>query len=295
MQLPVTQRPLTPPGTNGYYDIPFIYAKNYFIPKAGAGSNPGIDGGGFYASSWQDVLASQGDYEFRLRRHVPSEARNFNFLDAASKSLYSPLNFNPNDISAASNLRGDVLLQQDMVYPPGAGIRVINSNGFQFHALDNFWAGFYYFQGVKRIYRAPNTTPNYPYQERSFTYELPFSLAQAYPWTTSLYVPVLNYDFEFQALFYSVGYGNVPFVPSGTIGFQARIYDAGRFAMMSDYVDIETLTISGGIGPTGCFPTPPVIYPRGSQIQIDIQSTALAADVPASVTLNLVGVNRVPC
>ncbi len=313
MQIPVQQKPLTPPDAGGYYDIPFIYGLNYFIPK---GVNPGIDVNGFYSKPWQDIIPSQGDYEFRLRRHIPSYATSFNLLDAGSKALYSPYDLNPPD-SAAGNIRGDILIAPELVFPPGAGIRVFNNDGFAFNGLGFpdtapgspvVWYGYYYMQGVKRIYRAPNTVPNYPYREETFIYPLNFNMTDYYLMgTPANYVPslpkrytlqILNYDFELQAIYFYHGYGYP--ISNAVTGLQAIVYDSGQHAMMSDFVDISALQAGNDNfvpGPAGCFPTPPVIYPRGSQLQIDVRSlaTTTAVMAPGPQYIQLVGVNRVPC
>jgi hypothetical protein len=298
MQLPVKSQPQNQPDQFGFYDIPYIYGLNYFIPKSGAGSNPGINGSGFYTGMWQDVVQSQGDYEFRLRRHVPSYAKSFNFQDAGSNFLYSPYDLNPDALSlaaAAHPIPGDQLVCPELIFPRSAGIRVQNSNGFQFIGLDSYWYGYYYFQGVKRIYKNPNVIPNYPYREKSKTYPVGFTLQSAYPWKTTIYQNIDDYDFELQAVFYTNGYGNNPAVTPAGIGFQIKLYDMSRNAMMSSHVDMNAVTMTSSLGLTGCLPTPPVIYPRGSTLQIDVQSVGLAANLPAQVYLNLVGVNRMPC
>lgn len=295
MQIPVTQQPLTPPGTSGFYDIPFIYAINYLIPKSGAGSNPGIDGGGFFAGQWQDIIQSQGDYEFRLRRHIPSWPRNFNLLDSGRYALYSPYDFNPKDVNPGANMRADVIISPDLIYPPGAGIPVYNSAGNQFLGLDSVWYGFYYMQGVKRIYKAPNLQPAYPYQERQFFYPLTVTMTTTLA-VTRYIILVQNYDFELQALDYYAGFGTS--LPNEPTTMQLQVYDSGRYSMMSDFVDIAVLQTGNDNvkpGPAGCFPTPPVLYPRGSQIIVDVRCTQLTANLPETQTINFRGVNRVPC
>ncbi len=153
-------------------------------------------------------------------------------------------------------------------------------------------------QGVKRIMRPPVRTPNYPYQERSFTYQqiVPASLG-VYPAIQRYIVKVLNYDFELQAIDYWSGYGT-----SSTTNMpkmQIKIYDSGEHAMMSDYVDMRVLQT--GNSPqyrgVGCFPTPPVVYPQGSRIIIDVRSLATTQtnNTVGQQTINLVGVNRTPC
>lgn len=284
-------------GTSGYYDIPFFYVLNYFFPKTGPGANPLIDSGtGFASQAWADVIPSQGDYEFRLRRHIPSWPRNFNLLDAGSYSLYSPLDLNPFPNNTA-NIRADLLVSPDLVYPPGAGIRVANTNGFQFSTgPDNYWYGFYAMQGVKRIYKAPNTAPNYPYYERSFTYPLKFTLNTQFPSFQTAIVLVNNYDFELQAIEFFENYGTSTTNEPTVMGI--KVYDSARYSMMSDFVDISLLQTGNSNtkpGPAGCFPTPPVIYPRGSQITVDIQGTQLSANLPQVQYINFVGVNRIPC
>ncbi len=296
MQLNVVQTPNTPiQKGEAFYDIPFVYVLNYFYTK---GANPAINGSGFAASAWADVIPSQGDYEFHLRRHMPSWSQNFNIYDTAQKTLYSPYDLNPTDVAFAQAMPGDALVIPEMIFPPGTGIRVRNSNGFQFDNLDTVWYGYYAMQGVKRIMKTPNRVPNYPYQERSFTYQLqvPSSLG-VYPATQRYIILVQNYDFELQAIDYWSGYGTAS--TTNMPKMQVMIYDADQYPMMSDFTDIRLLQTGNSpqYEALGCFPTPPVIYPRGSRIVVDVRSLATTQtnNTAAQQTLNFIGVNRTPC
>lgn len=305
-----------------YNERGYIYNKNYFTSYVSTSPPAGPTG------DFVDVVKSDGDSDFFARR--ATNVTNFSDMNSQAFITISPgsipslglTQFNGLDIPLAPEklytLGADIpfLIPQingvpsagiaELLYP-GSPEAVVLVNGVMF-------------QGVKRFNGAPNTTASYNYREKPYTYVFQFTQNWTYllaPFTTlqpasarTFYKNIENFDFELQALEFSADYNNDSYL--GYPGYMLAFYDANGYRMMKDYVHFHFLTYNGGysgaqtLGVPGntqpwlpnCYPIPPVIYPVGSQIRVDILSlldTRATSSPSIPQTINFRGVNRIPC
>lgn len=174
------------------------------------------------------------------------------------------------------------------------------------------------FQGVKRRKGVADRDPGYKFYEKPFTYTLPFTLDWTYltaPFTSfkvasnkSFYIQVLDYDFELWAIETDADFNNTSGGFNPLNGYAMILYDANSYKLMRDFVHYRFLSYEGGFNGVGvppgntatwypnCYPVPTVVYPKGSVIQIDIQSL-MDSNTAAygATTIRLRGVRRMPC
>jgi hypothetical protein len=293
-----------------FYETPYIYAKNYFqnyTSSVGPAAPNGV---------LNDVIASDGDSDFFARR--------------ACGSLY---NFQDNNqawfVSGAqqSGFVQDFPLAPEKLYPLGASIPIqllIQSNTYPAQYTLTFAGGTtayvgvcpVMFQGVKRWKGAPNNNPGYRFYEKEYNYPVQFTQNWTYlqaPYTSfivapfrSFYQTVLDYDFELWGIEVSADFNN--YTDATYSGYMLRLYDANGYALMKDFVHYRQLSYNSGYSGNGgspgntlqytpnCFPVPPVVFPKGSNIQFDVLSlldTTAASSIVQYV--NFRGVRRIPC
>lgn len=309
---------------SSYYETPFIYNKNYYQAYLASAPPSGPSG------ALIDAIKSDGDSDFFARRALAV----LNFNDMSGSTFITAIgNQNANsfiglDIPIAPEklftLGADIpiLLQQTngqidtnvafLQYPLGGGDTAIVSIAGPM------------FQGVKRFGGAPNNTPNYPFFEKPYTYCLQFTQDWTFlvpPYSTlqvaaprTFIKTVLNYDFELWAITLSGDYYNYNTGQNAFSGYMMKLYDANGYALMKDFVHYTFLAYNGGYSGTSipadvpggtkpwypnCFPCPPVVYPKGSNIQLDVLSLldTITGGGGASLTqyINFWGVNRIPC
>lgn len=311
----------TPPG---YYDVPYIYAKSYFLPN----TSPLITPGGVppiaLLNTLNDAIPSDNDSDFILRKVGTTIAATagfaFNFLDALSYRYFTPVPLGNNPIGANRIGFDPFAIVPEKLFPAGSAIQYVIPGGAQinelleFGGITPFIAYFQViFQGVKRFAGIPDRRPNYTYSERCWTYVFPFNLNWFFliaPFASytadnvrTFYIPVKDYDFELMQI-------GIDFPGTSLFGFQVRLFDANTRALSNDYIDAASAisavgTQSGGAPPAAqqsqpnCFPVPSIIYPIGSVIRIDVRSLASSnvgqGNTGGGVTLFLKGVQRIPC
>lgn len=298
----------------GYYDVPYVYVKNYFIPDTSALLLPPPVPPISLANSLNDAIPSDNDSDFILRKVtvVNLFGYYFNFKDALNYNYFASSAPDPT-ANAPNNaaLVTEFAVIPEKLFPSGSVIQYyVGGQGgsigiFEYGGITPFVAYFsVIFQGVKRFVGTPDRRANYPYQERCWWYTFPFNLNWFYlvaPFNTytadnahTFYIPVKDYDFELM----QIG------VDFPIAGFQVRIFDANSRVMSNDFVDMSALSGSatqaqGVAQVSGCFPVPGLIYPIGSVIRIDVRSLAsnstVRGDNRGPVVLYLKGVQRIPC
>ena len=313
---------LSPNPNAPYYDTPFIYSKvlNQLsgAPLSGA------------TADYPTTIASDGDSDFFARR-----ATNLvNFNDAAGQSF---ITIAPSSLPIQATAIGfDMPLAPEKLFPLGTSVPVllamVNGQLTPNVATLAYTGGTAFvtvacpsFQGIKRRKGSPNTTPNYQFRETPYSYVLPVTQNWTYllpPFSTLSIAPartfnktVLNWDFELQCIEVSADFDNNASGQSTYAGFLMKLYDANGYALMSDFVHYRQISYTGGFaGNTktsvfqpgdalpwypNCFPVPPIIYPKGGIIRIDIMSlldnSATNATAPSNLKIHYRGVNRVPC
>lgn len=292
------------------FETPFIYSKAYFQAYTNPPSN--------VTGDFNDVIKSDGDSDFFARRAV--NVVNFNNQNG---DAFISLATGASLLAQAPGF--DYPLAPEKWYMRGADIPIQLSltNGVigPSVALLSFTGGVRVnvacpvFQGVKRWLGVGNFTPGYNFCEKLFTYVVTFDQNWTYlvaPFTAlqasapvSLYKTVSDFDFELQALEFNADFDNTVF---GYNGYMIKLYDANGYALMKDWVHYRQLSYNGGydgaqtVGVPGhtlpyypnCFPVPPVMYPRGSIVRIDVISLLDSAGGGGTQYINLRGVRRVP-
>lgn len=304
-----------------FYESPYIYSKA--IIQAYLDSAPPTGATGAYT----DVVKSDGDSDFFARRALNL----LNFKDMNSQDFISSIQ------QTLGTFYGlDMPLAPEKLYTLGADIPfvlqqtsgVINTSiAFLTFPLggDNARVNVAcpLFQGVKRRNGRPDNQPGYRFFEKAYTYILDFVQDWTYlqaPYSTLVanaprqqIKVVLNYDFELQALEFSADYNNNNSGQNAYNGYMIKLYDANGYALMKDFVHYRNLSYNGGYSGAvkantpgnnlawypNCFPVPPVIYPKGSNIQIDVLSLLDTNTGGGGASINqkihLRGVNRIPC
>ncbi len=160
------------------------------------------------------------------------------------------------------------------------------------------------FQGVRRFPETvrPRTDTAYRYQEKPFAIVtdlvvnwsgrlFPGELVMAGP--QQFNVQVQDYDFE---LYYITmtqqRFGGA--VAACDQSVKMLLYDADGNPLMSAPV-CDFFLSANGAGYNSLFPSPPVVYPAGSQILFDLMSLLANASLPMALELTFCGVRRMPC
>lgn len=307
-----------------YYDTPFIYVKTYIQNTVWSAGHPVVP-----LVVQNDLVQSQGDAEFHLRRYKIVCANSggvdqYQLLNAASQQLFSL----PTGIPTASVNRAgvtDTPLVPASIYPIGSGIPhqfavydmlSIGSLETTFANVDGVHEDItnqlqFAYQGVKRWYTPPNYTADYKYYLKEYSYVYTFNLNWYYLNTPydgtfrvagprTFYIPIQSYDFELMSIRSSIG-------PAADIsgqvtgGYNAILYDANGNALSNGFVNMPyVLSSQGSLSGTGVlannFPSPPLVYPRNSAIRIDVQS--LASTIlggRGDTTIIFKGARRIPC
>lgn len=161
------------------------------------------------------------------------------------------------------------------------------------------------FQGVRRFPdgRAPQDTA-YRYQEK------PFAIVTdlAVNWSGRLFpgelvvaggrqfnVDVRDYDFELHYITmteFRTGAVGAPTPCNQSI--KLMLYDADGNQLMSAPV-CDFFLGAGSFNYNSLFPTPPLLYPAGSQILFDIHSLLSDAMAPMALEIAFCGARRLPC
>jgi len=301
-----------------YHEWPYIYSKLYQQRYLQSAPITGSTG------ELLDVIKSDGDSDFFARRALNL----YNFADMNGQIFITALGG-----QALGSLPGlDYPLAPEKLYTLGADIPIMlaQTNGlivpsvafltFPLGGGNSAHANIAcpMFQGVKRRNGAPDNRPSYTYYEKPYTTILQFTqdwtyfsnaaaLQVAAPRT---FVKVVDsFDFELQAIEFSSDFYNTD--QSAFNGFLFRLYDANGTALMKDFCHYRHVSYNGGYtgggSPPGntqpwypnCFPVPPVLYPKGSNIQMDVISLldTNTGGGGSSITqyVNFRGVRRLPC
>lgn len=300
-----------------FYETPYIYAKNYFQNYTSAVGPAATNG------TLNDVITSDGDSDFFARRVYGV----YNFYDNNQALFVSSQGQNVGFVQ-------DFPLAPEKLYPLGASIPIqllIAGGAYPNPILLTYPGGTTafvgvtptLFQGVKRWKGKPNTNPNYKFYEKQYTYCYNAGQGFALNWTyliapytsfivapsRSFYMPILDYDFELWAIEVSGDYNNQS-IPNFN-GYMMKLYDANGYALMKDFIHYRQLSYNSGYNGTkgtpagpgenlqyqpNCFPVPPVVYPRGSNLQFDILSLLdTNTEAPGTQYINFRGVRRIPC
>lgn len=299
-----------------FYETPYIYSKMYVQAYVDP-SPPTIPDGPYI-----DVIKSDGDSDFFARYAALSlnfkDMNNIEFLSSVQQNVNPGTLFAPLAPEKLFTLGSDIQIALQtsggLISPSIAFLSYLGATNTRVNIACPL------FQGVKRMNGAPFNTPSYPFYEKPWTYVIQFTQNWTFllaPFTTLNQAPprtfiktVLNWDFELQCLEFSSDFFNnnsgqqIP-------GYMVKLYDANGYALMKDFVHYRNLSYNGGFGgvnrpntPGGmfpwtpnCFPCPPVIYPKGSNIRVDVLSLNDTTNNPASSTqyINFRGVNRMPC
>lgn len=174
-------------------------------------------------------------------------------------------------------------------------------------SVNNYWTQLV-FQGIKRFpYLKPYETP-YRYFEKfhqwTFSPALTVSytgrLAPAYqapnpPQRFSL--EILNFDFELSEIGIQILTADAVRDSTAVVSdtyLKIMLFDQYLNQLMSAPVLDSFLNCCSATNQS-IFPIPPIVYPVGSQITLDIYSLLIASQVPATVYITFTGMQRLPC
>lgn len=273
----------TPPGC---HDVPFIYLFN---------GNDLVNGQS-YVSRPEISVKLDSDAQFILRRiaGVSSVADFFTYRNPNSTSyVWQPP-------YAMAGQQADIGVLPEKIYPPNGQIRFDLLQVAKAVALSGGtdYLAYIAFQGAKRFpYEIEQE--RCPYRLRSYEYVLNIP---AVDWTRGQYrrfsVKVQNTgDFELDSIV-QVNATNVPDTRTGV--FNYLLYDPHRWMMMSAPVpDSVICDVTNGILTTdpapmpGVFPCPAMLYPRMTQIVVDLYATQ---SVPQGDCWQIIfrGMERIP-
>lgn len=251
----------TPPGC---HDIPFIYLFN--------GND--LTNGADYVSQLSKKLDSDSVFVMRRIAGASSVAGAFTYRNPNSSSYVW--------LPAASTIgqQADIGALPEKLYPPSGQIRfdVLGVNKAVALSGGSDYLAYIAFQGAKRFpYEIPEE--RCPYRLRSYEYKLNIPTVD---WVRGDYrrftVKVENTgDFELHRIVQV----NATSVPDTRVGvFNYMLYDPHRWQMMSEPVpdglivdQINGILTSDPAPMPGVFPVPGMLYPRMSQIVVDLYAT----------------------
>ena len=288
----------TPPGC---HDVPFIYLFN------GNDLTEGID----YVN--QLSVKTDADSKFILRRiaGVNSVGEFFTYRNASSSYVWKP----PISVLSPTNQFGsnqaDISVLPEKIYPENGTIRfdtLIVAKALAASGGTDFLA-YIAFQGAKR-FPYDVVQPPCPYRLRGYQYVLNIP---AVTWTRGQYQRFVikidhGYDFELLRLdqldttTHSSGSGGgLPVPATSRVGvFNYMLYDPNRFQLMTDPVpDSYIIDQINGIFPAdpspmpGVFPCPGMLYPRLTQITVDLYAVQSVAQGDAFQII-FDGMERIP-
>jgi hypothetical protein len=285
--------------SSDFYDLPFIYTFN---------ANDLTDGQD-YDRLQVPIIA---DSEFHLRRIAGAATlADYNGGAPGATSRFMVYTQGGSRIFSKPELiEPDMALVPELVYPPGGQIRFDVSDLFRARNAGGGGPAYFSqlsFQGVRRYYGMSPLGSSYKYYEKPQAYPLTFGITYANGTNFRRYVQSIeNFDFSLHAISIVTlagGSGEVPdpgvwaVVDPGQFSFY--LYNKNSERLSIDPVDAATYAFNrrkfavstGG----GVFPCPPVLYPVGSQIMIDVYSNTLAASLPLQVQMVFHGVWRLPC
>lgn len=250
----------TPPGC---HDVPFIYL--YDATELTNGR------------SYTDLaLKLDGDSDFILRRiaGVGTLTNFFAYRNASGSYVWQPL-------VALAAAQADISVGPEKIYPIDSQIRfdtgIINKRTARTGGTD--YLSYIAFQGAKRFHSESQDNPC-DYRPRSYQYVLNIP---AVDWVRGQYKRFsvridATGDFELQRII-QVNGTNVPDIRVGVFFYQ--LYDPNRWPMMSAPVpdgfiidqQSDILAADGDVVVPGVFPVPSMLYPRMSQIIVDLWAT----------------------
>jgi hypothetical protein len=106
-------------------------------------------------------------------------------------------------------------------------------------------------------------------------------------------IEIVNFDFELHTIRIRHTDGTVV----ANEEFLLMLFDSGEHQMMSAPVGVRYLSYSGNPVFGGCFPVPPILYPRTSLLRFDITSLVCNTDLvfPKTYSIEFDGIERIPC
>jgi hypothetical protein len=159
------------------------------------------------------------------------------------------------------------------------------------------------FQGVKRFWGGNPVETQYRYRSQNYIITQDILLdwtgriAPAYVQPESprqFTVQVDDFDFNLQAigLFIQTALMAAPQVSDGLC--KILLYGPRQEQLsLAPVLDSYLCAHNGGYN--NVFPAPSMVYPAGSVIRLDLASLLLDTEVPATLTINLIGERRIPC
>lgn len=204
----------------------------------------------------------------------------------------------------------DYPLIPEMLYDPASQIRfdLIGADAATAsraygvaNSINNYWTQLI-FQGVKRFRDLNAYLTPYRYFDKVYQYALDCSipytgrLAAAYtaPSTpTRFSIEVRDFDFELYSISLQADLANAAIQQSDTF-FKLMLFDQYANQLFSAPVLDSFLNSTGAVN-NSVFPSPPLVYPVGSQIVVDVYSLLIAAQVTATLTITFTGVQRIAC
>ncbi len=242
------------------------------------------------------------DSEFHLTRlaGLPQVAAQIQWRD----------NIHRNRFSANSAIPRDYVFAPEMVYDPGSifdfDLFTVLKTGNAYAlggSIPNFTSQLV-FQGMR--YFADNLKLDTPYKYRAVPFAL--SLAVTVDWTgrtvasgyqtldtyRRFVIPVNDNDFELYRISITQQLTGSTAVNPSFGAVKVTLYDNAKNAVSTNpVVDWYLNRICRDYN--SAFPCPPMLYPAGSEIQLDVYSLLIDTQIPSTITFNFEGMWRVPC
>ena len=267
----------TPPGC---HDVPFIYLFN-----ANSLTN-GLD----YLSQLAQKVDSDSQFILRRIAGANSVAGFFSYRNASGSYVWKPP-INVQGPTLGKSNAGDISVLPEKFYPPNGQIRfdLLGVQKAVTRAGPPLPLAYIAFQGAKR-FPYDVAPPPCPYRLRSYTYVLNIPVVD---WTAPQYrrfnIKIDHgFDFELHRInqlavetFTESSGGGIPTPATYRTGvFNYMLYDPNRFQLMSDpvpdsvIIDQISPIFTGDPAPMpGVFPCPGMLYPRMTQIVVDLYAT----------------------
>lgn len=265
---------------DGFNDLPFVYVFDADALVDGADvRNLAVPVGGL-------------DHDFYLRKIGGGT----NVVAAAPGriSLRDPLGFALSSAPLYRAAYDDAGVVPELYYPNNSIIgldlvSVLRRNNTV--GINISYASQMAFWGVRRRRGERNDQSSYRWEGKQYIYTQQFTFDAGFissPVPRRVIVAVQNRDFDLHALrVFDVATGAFPVLPF----FKLTLYDRFEEGLASAPVLVEQLCENSPVA-TGSAFVPALYYPAGSQIRLDITSLYWAAQLPITVEIEFVGVER---
>lgn len=245
-------------------------------------------------------IGIQPDSSFSVRRisGLQTLASKIQIRDANQRQLFQSM----------AAMQYDWPMVPELVYPKDSQITfdvqtvLKSSNAYATGgSTPNYWSQLI-FQGVRVFDQLGVLQTQYRYYDAPGGYQLECALTETgrlAPVYTApnaplrFRQPIPDYDFVLNRISLTIATADEPTVVPAAGKVKLMLYDPNSRQMMN--VPITDIFLNSSVtGYNSVFPVPPVLYPAGSEIVVDVTSLLIEAEVPATLYIHFNGVWRRP-